>query len=36
MFSAKNILIAIDAATGEENWRFDPRAGDDAIPYSAS
>lgn len=36
MCSAKNILIAIDAATGEENWRFDPRADDDAIPYSAS
>jgi quinoprotein glucose dehydrogenase len=36
MCSAKNILISIDAANGEENWRFDPKVSDDAIPYSAS
>ncbi|MCQ0970476.1 pyrroloquinoline quinone-dependent dehydrogenase [Paracoccus sp. TK19116] len=36
MCSAKNILISIDAATGEENWRFDPGVPDEAIPYSAS
>ncbi|WP_108659154.1 pyrroloquinoline quinone-dependent dehydrogenase [Acuticoccus kandeliae] len=36
MCSAKNILISINAATGEENWRYDPKVGDDAIPYSAS
>ena len=36
MCSAKNILIAIDAATGEENWRYDPQVSNDAIPYSAS
>ncbi|QQA45007.1 pyrroloquinoline quinone-dependent dehydrogenase [Pelagovum pacificum] len=34
--SAKNILISIDGATGEENWRFDPGVPDEAIPYSAS
>ncbi|MCF3935558.1 PQQ-binding-like beta-propeller repeat protein [Acuticoccus sp. M5D2P5] len=36
MCSAMNILISIDAATGEENWRYDPQVSDDAIPYSAS
>ncbi|WP_435169397.1 membrane-bound PQQ-dependent dehydrogenase, glucose/quinate/shikimate family [Falsirhodobacter sp. 1013] len=36
MCSAKNILISIDAATGKENWRFDPKVSNDAIPYSAS
>ncbi|WP_128254151.1 pyrroloquinoline quinone-dependent dehydrogenase [Falsirhodobacter deserti] len=36
MCSAKNILISIDAATGEENWRYDPQVSNDAIPYSAS
>lgn len=34
--SAKNVLISIDAATGTENWRYDPGVPDDAIPYSAS
>lgn len=34
--SAKNILIALDAATGLERWRYDPGVPDDAIPYSAS
>ena len=34
--SAKNILISIDAATGRENWRYDPQVSDEAIPYSAS
>ncbi|WP_299656557.1 PQQ-binding-like beta-propeller repeat protein [uncultured Jannaschia sp.] len=36
MCSAMNVLISIDAATGEENWRFDPGVPDEAIPYSAS
>ncbi|AJE49048.1 pyrroloquinoline quinone-dependent dehydrogenase [Celeribacter indicus] len=36
MCSAMNILISIDAATGEENWRFDPGVPNDAIPYGAS
>ncbi|MBF9034318.1 PQQ-binding-like beta-propeller repeat protein [Rhodobacterales bacterium HKCCE2091] len=34
--SAMNVLISVDAATGEENWRYDPGVPDDAIPYSAS
>ncbi|MEI4469706.1 pyrroloquinoline quinone-dependent dehydrogenase [Frigidibacter sp. MR17.24] len=36
MCSAKNVLISIDAATGEENWRYDTGVPDEAIPYSAS
>lgn len=36
MCSAMNIMISIDAATGEENWRYDPQVSNDAIPYSAS
>ncbi len=31
-----NIVVAIDAATGKENWRFDPQVSDDAIPYGAT
>ncbi|MCR5876232.1 PQQ-binding-like beta-propeller repeat protein [Phenylobacterium sp. J426] len=34
--SAKNVLIALDAANGRERWRYDPKVPDDAIPYSAS
>ncbi|WP_068876939.1 MULTISPECIES: membrane-bound PQQ-dependent dehydrogenase, glucose/quinate/shikimate family [unclassified Phenylobacterium] len=34
--SAKNILIALDAATGRERWRFDPKVSDDWIPYTAA
>lgn len=34
--SAKNVLIALDADTGAERWRYDPVVSDDAIPYSAS
>ncbi|WP_226573712.1 pyrroloquinoline quinone-dependent dehydrogenase [Acuticoccus sediminis] len=36
MCSAMNILISIDAATGEENWRYDPKVSPDAIPYGAT
>lgn len=36
MCSARNILIALDAATGKEIWRYDPKVSDNAIPYSAS
>ncbi|MGP3698010.1 outer membrane protein assembly factor BamB family protein [Rhodobacter sp. NSM] len=36
MCSAMNVLISIDAATGEENWRFDPGVPAEAIPYGAS
>ena len=31
-----NIVIALDAATGKEHWRFDPKVSDDAIPYGAT
>lgn len=34
--SAKNVMIALDAETGRERWRYDPVVSDDAIPYSAS
>lgn len=34
--SALNVIIAIDARTGGEEWRFDPEVSPDAIPYSAS
>ncbi|MDZ4376380.1 MAG: membrane-bound PQQ-dependent dehydrogenase, glucose/quinate/shikimate family, partial [Phenylobacterium sp.] len=34
--SAKNILIALDAATGRERWRYDPGVSDDWIPYTAA
>ncbi len=36
MCSAKNILISINAATGEENWRHDPGVPDQAIPHAAA
>lgn len=34
--SAKNIMIALDAATGKQVWRFDPKVSDDDIPYGAT
>jgi quinoprotein glucose dehydrogenase len=34
--SAKNIVIALDAGTGKEIWRYDPKVSDDAIPYGAT
>lgn len=34
--SALNTLIAVDAVTGKEEWRYDPQVSEDAIPYSAS
>lgn len=34
--SAKNILISLDAATGREKWRFDPKVPDAWIPYTAA
>jgi quinoprotein glucose dehydrogenase len=34
--SAKNILIALDPATGDERWRYDPQVPDDWIPYTAA
>ena len=36
MCSAMNILISVNAATGEENWRFDPGVPNEAIPYGAT
>ncbi|NDV49304.1 pyrroloquinoline quinone-dependent dehydrogenase [Yangia sp. PrR003] len=36
MCSAMNVLISIDARTGDENWRFDPGVPNDAIPYGAT
>jgi len=35
MCSAKNILIAADAATGKEKWRFDPKVPGEAIAHAA-
>lgn len=32
----KNIVLALDPATGRQRWRFDPRVPDDAIPYTAA
>ncbi|CAM4131172.1 membrane-bound PQQ-dependent dehydrogenase, glucose/quinate/shikimate family [Paracoccus yeei] len=34
--SAMNKVIALDAATGRENWRHDPQVSTDAIPYNAT
>jgi quinoprotein glucose dehydrogenase len=34
--SAKNIIISLDAATGREWWRYDPKVSDDNIPYGAT
>ena len=34
--SARNVLIALDARTGKQLWRYDPRVPDDAIPYTAA
>jgi quinoprotein glucose dehydrogenase len=32
----KNIIIAIDPATGQTRWRHDPKVPDEAIPYTAA
>ena len=34
--SAMSMVIGVDAATGKEEWRFDPEVADDAIPYGAT
>lgn len=34
--SARNQLIALDAATGTARWRFDPKVRDAAIPHTAA
>ncbi|WP_159981721.1 MULTISPECIES: membrane-bound PQQ-dependent dehydrogenase, glucose/quinate/shikimate family [unclassified Novosphingobium] len=32
----KNIVLALDPASGKQIWRFDPKVSDDAIPYTAA
>lgn len=34
--SARNQMISLDARTGKERWRYDPKVADDAIPYTAA
>lgn len=34
--SATNVLIALDPATGQQRWRYDPQVSDDWIPYTAA
>ncbi|GAA0335923.1 membrane-bound PQQ-dependent dehydrogenase, glucose/quinate/shikimate family [Sphingomonas oligophenolica] len=34
--SAKNIMLALDAGTGRQKWRFDPQVPDKWIPYTAA
>lgn len=34
--SAMDILISLNAKTGKEQWRFDPKVSDQSIPYGAT
>src|SRR5690606_27817663 len=34
--SARNILFALDARTGEQKWKYDPQVSDEYIPYTAA
>ncbi|EJL29257.1 membrane-bound PQQ-dependent dehydrogenase, glucose/quinate/shikimate family [Novosphingobium sp. AP12] len=34
--SPKNIVLALDPATGKQRWKFDPKVSDEAIPYTAA
>jgi quinoprotein glucose dehydrogenase len=34
--SARNVMIALDARTGAERWRYDPHVSDEWIPYTAA
>lgn len=34
--TAKNVVIALDAATGKPVWRFDPKVPDEWIPYTTA
>ena len=34
--SAKNVMLTLDAATGKEIWRYDPKVPDDPIAYGAT
>jgi len=33
---ALNVLVSLDAGTGRERWRYDPKVSTDHIPYSAT
>ncbi|QKJ86698.1 membrane-bound PQQ-dependent dehydrogenase [Paramixta manurensis] len=32
----RNMVIALDAASGKEKWRYDPKVSDKSIPYTAA
>jgi len=34
--TAKNVIVALDPATGKETWRFDPGVADEWIPYTTA
>ena len=34
--TGRSALLAIDAASGEERWRYDPQIADEDIPYTAA
>lgn len=34
--TSRNIVISLNAASGDEQWRFDPKVSKDAIPYTAA
>lgn len=34
--TARNMVFALDAATGKEKWHFDPKVSDKSIPYTAA
>ena len=34
--TARNIIIALDAGTGHQRWRYNPHISDDYIPYTAA
>lgn len=34
--TAKNVIVALDPATGKETWRFDPGVPDEWIPYTTA
>lgn len=36
MCTAKNVVVALDAATGKTAWRFDPKVPDAWIPYTTA
>jgi quinoprotein glucose dehydrogenase len=34
--TGRSTIMALDAASGEERWRYDPRVADESIPYTAA